>query len=257
MTGVVGDQFRIIGLLVAREMRTRFSDSRIGSAMAFIEPALQFLAIFIIFTILGRRPHFGTSVFLFLATGFIPYLLFTSISSAASRGIRIARNFRNIRLITPLHVTLAQSMFEFFTHSLIYILALYLLWFNGISDAIPIKPQAALEAIGAIVAVALGVGMINANVMALFPIWRVIYGLITRFLLFTSGVFYVPDFLPPQYRWYLSWNPVLHGIDWFRTGFYLTYPTNVLDRPYLLTWGAVTIFFGLVLERALRRRLAE
>jgi capsular polysaccharide transport system permease protein len=256
MNGVVADQFRIVGLLVARELRTRFSDSRIGSAMNFIEPALQFLVIFLIFALMGRRSHFGTSVFLFLATGFVPYMLFASISGAASRGIRMARGFRHIRIIMPLHVVVAQGMFEFFTHLLIYILAFFLLWFAGISDAIPIYPEAAFAALAAGVALAFGIGLINANVTALFPMWRIIYGLITRFLMLTSGVFYVPDFLPPQYRWYLSWNPLLHVIDWFRTGFYMTYPTNILDRSYLLAWVAVTIFFGLVLERALRRRIA-
>lgn len=47
---------------------------------------------------------------------------------------------------------------------------------------------------------------------------------------------------------------MLHGVEWFRTGFYLTYPTECLDKTYLMSWALGSIFLGLILERASRRR---
>ena len=66
---------------------------------------------------------------------------------------------------------------------------------------------------------------------------------------------FVPDALPEIARYYLSFNPVLHAIEWMRSAYYPDYGSLVLDKTYLLYWGIGAVFVGLGLERLLRGRL--
>ena len=63
--------------------------------------------------------------------------------------------------------------------------------------------------------------------------------------------------MPDWIRNILSWNPVLHGIDWFRSSFFEDYNPFWLDRTYLALAAALTLLLGLALERGLRRQLSE
>ena len=63
--------------------------------------------------------------------------------------------------------------------------------------------------------------------------------------------------MPDWARDVLSWNPLLHAIDWCRTGFFSTYQPHWLDRRYLMMVAVVAMMAGLSLERGLRRRLCE
>ena len=55
----------------------------------------------------------------------------------------------------------------------------------------------------------------------------------------------------------LAWNPLLHAIDWFRAGFFVTYQPHWLDRRYLAVAAMLSLLVGLSLERGLRARLSE
>lgn len=61
--------------------------------------------------------------------------------------------------------------------------------------------------------------------------------------------------MPDWARDILSWNPLLHAIDWFRAGFFASYEPHWLDRRYLVLSAVLAALIGLALERGLRRRL--
>jgi capsular polysaccharide transport system permease protein len=68
-----------------------------------------------------------------------------------------------------------------------------------------------------------------------------------------SGVFFIVDFVKPDVRYVLSWNPMMHAIALFRMGFYPNYPRLVFDRQYMWVCALVAVVFGLVIERLTRR----
>jgi capsular polysaccharide transport system permease protein len=47
----------------------------------------------------------------------------------------------------------------------------------------------------------------------------------------------------------MSYNPMMHAIALFRTGFYPNYPTGLLDTSYLFYSAIAALFIGIVLER--------
>lgn len=248
-------QGRVIVALMLREMRLRSVQSRMSYLLALFEPILQLAVMVAIFTFLGRRPGFGTSMVLFFATGILPFFMFTHVSGRTTGAIRSSGLVRALAPVQPLDIILARALLETATLLIIGTLLFCFIYSTGVREAMPIRPMNAIEAFAATGLLAIGVGLINGVIGAFFKLWSMIYAVASRVLLFTSGVFYVPDFMPPQIRQYIVWNPVMHALDWFRTGFYLTYPTGLLDRGYLLGFGLATLLIGLALERVYRPRL--
>jgi capsular polysaccharide transport system permease protein len=120
-------------------------------------------------------------------------------------------------------------------------------------EAIPAHLPYALGACVAIVALGFGWGMLNLVLGKKSPVWRFFFPFISRILMLFSGVFYVPDFLAPDTRYILSFNPMLHAIQLFKIGFYPQYPAILLDVQYLAYCGIFFLLLGLVVERVSRR----
>ena len=57
-------------------------------------------------------------------------------------------------------------------------------------------------------------------------------------LFMLSGVFFVPDRMPPQIIAYLAWNPVLHGVELMRYGYYPDYRSPTLECRVSVLLGA-------------------
>ncbi len=127
---------------------------------------------------------------------------------------------------------------------------LYLLFTN---EAIPEDLTKIVWACLAIVALGFGWGTLNLVLSKTGQIWNFIFPTISRALVIFTGVFFLPDFLMPDSRYVLSFNPMLHAVQLFRLGFYPQYPAIVLDVHYLAYCSIFALFFGLVLERVTRR----
>lgn len=248
-------QLRVIAALALREIQLRSVHSRLSYLLALLEPILQLTMMMSIFTIIGRQPDFGTSLLLFLGTGILPYFLFTHVSGRSTGAIRASGLVRALTLVQPVDIMLARALLETATLLVVAVLLFGFIYITGVRDAIPSRPMLAIEGFAATALLAIGIGLINGVIGTFFHLWAVIYGVASRSLIFMSGVFFVPDFMPPSIRYVLSWNPLLHGLEWFRSGFYLTYPTLTLSKPYLIGFGVGSLLIGLALERVLRSRL--
>ncbi len=97
----------------------------------------------------------------------------------------------------------------------------------------------------------IGVGLINQAISRFFPVWGRIYRILTHGSIFFSGVFVMPVLLSPFVRNIVVWNPLMHGIEWFRLGLYGQYPTFLLDRSYLAYFAPIVLLIGIVFERAM------
>ena len=110
----------------------------------------------------------------------------------------------------------------------------------------------AFYAFGASILLGFGVGLVMGVIVLAAPIWATIYALLMIVLWVTSGVLFVPDFLPEPVRSMAAYNPVLQVVEWMRSAYYEGYGEGVLDRRYVLEVAIGSIFLGLVLERATR-----
>ena len=81
------------------------------------------------------------------------------------------------------------------------------------------------------------------------------FALVQILLWITAGVVFVPDALPEIAREFLAYQPILQVVEWMRSAYFEGYGSLILDRTYAVSFGVVTIFLGLLLERAMRGHL--
>jgi capsular polysaccharide transport system permease protein len=150
--------------------------------------------------------------------------------------------------------TRARTLLEMATMTVVVVLVTTGMILLGLSR----PPHDLLETASGLLSLTLlgaGIGFINAVLQPLFATWDRMFQILTRPLYFLSGIFFVADMLPPSVRDLLAWNPVLHGVEWFRSGYFTDYSSHMLDREYILGIAFGCLFVGLAMERALRRRV--
>jgi capsular polysaccharide transport system permease protein len=128
----------------------------------------------------------------------------------------------------------------------------------GNTGAIPRNPIALAEAILLVVFFGMGLGMVNAVMQTFIPTWTAMFTLVMGPLYLLSGVWFLPQEIPPPFRGYLLLNPVMHLIMWFRSGFYpASSVATYLDRGYAVSASVGIFVLGLALQRVMRRKLLE
>lgn len=240
--------------LMLRDIRSRRGRTAESFLLSLVEPIAQLLIVYTVFYFLNRRPDFGGNLFLFLLTGVLPYFLFTHVVGRIMGAARVAQPMLQLGAVSVIDVAIAQLVVESLLVIFVGTVLLLSLWLGGVETAIPTDPLNLALAIAATVLVAFGIGLFNASVVVFFTAYRLIWTLIARSLLFFSSVFFVLEQLPPNFRDVLWWNPLLHGVIWFRKGIFADYPTYYLSPGYMLGFGLAIILLGLSLEHLVRRR---
>ncbi len=244
----------VILALMMHEIKVRFRMSIMGYFMVLAEPIFQYLTMFIAFHYLTRQPAFGLSLGVFLATGIVPYFLFMHLSSRVMGAVRSGKAFNKVQTVGFLDIALAKGLLEYLTLILFGTVVFVVLGFFG-QSAVPHLPIELINSVLVIGLMGFGVGLVNGVLTKIFKFYALVYSIFARSMLFLSGVFYVPATLPAVAREYLSYNPLLHGIEWFRLGFFESYPAVDLDRGYLGGWVLGSITLGLVMLKACEAKL--
>ena len=91
--------------------------------------------------------------------------------------------------------------------------------------------------------------------MRLVPDSGFILQIIMMPLMIISGIILPISSIPEPYRQYLLFNPLLHGIEEVRLGFWHSYHTVDTSLSYLYIWVLVLLVIGFALYRALETRL--
>jgi len=238
--------------LILRETRATFGTSHLGYLWAIITPVASIILLTVIFSFAARHPPFGTSLALFFATGIIILQLVLRLSESLMTAIEANRALLAYPPIKRTDVLIARALLI----TLTYLVIAFIIFGSFVAlgfASLPARPDHILLAFAAASLLGFGLGLINAILVNHWDSWRRIAPILTKPLFFISGVFFVPDYLPPQIIEWLQWNPVLHAIEWIRQGYYSGYHSQVLNKTYLLSAALFLVFIGLAAERLTRK----
>ena len=124
-----------------------------------------------------------------------------------------------------------------------------LTWAIGLYEGVDTRPyhiQMCALAFAVAGALAFGVGLLRVLMATFLPALHKVYSILTRAMIFISGIFFVPSFMPPHLREWLWLNPVLHNVELLRLGYYDQYPTTMMSPTYLAAWILIPTAFGMV-----------
>lgn len=249
-------QGRVISALTLRETRSRYGNTRLGFFWALFEPAAHIVVFIAIFSSLGRAIPVGDSMALFMLTGIIPWLLYNNIVSKVMAGLSANQSLLGYPQVMPMDITISRIILEFSS------LFVVMLFFLGIAvyAGITIKIDNFIEvmnATGLFVLLGTGVGLINGAIIQSTPSYSNIYSALSRPLYFMSGIFFTADFLSPDLLNLLKYNPLLHLMEWFRSGFYSSFESAFYNRSYAITFTLVVFAMGLIAERITQKRARQ
>jgi len=249
-------QIRVIGALILRETRTRFGSSRLGYIWALVEPIVHIAVLSVVYMVFMRRNPVGTSLALFFVTGVIPFFLYDKTAHRLSGAINANKALLHLALVKNVDVILARALLELATLLIVLLLLMTSLYALGQMVNVQFDPLIMAQAILLLWMLGLGIGAINAVLNTLIKSWDTVFKMLTRPLYLLSGVFFMVERVPPPFGTYLRYNPLVHGIELFRSAFFPGYGRYVIDLPYLMTWSVGALVVGFALERIFRKQLS-
>lgn len=246
-------QLQVLSALMLRDMRTRFGRTIWGNLVVVIWPTAHVLIIVATMAIRHMPAPLGESLVLFIFTGMVPMVVFIYLSRKMMEGIMTNRPLLSFPDVRFLDICLSRAMVEVLNLAVSVALTMLILVAIGV-DPIPEHPATAVWALCGAFLFSLGLGLINANVVILFPPWAVGFALIIILMYGLSGVFFVPDGMPPELYDIFLWNPMTNAIMWFRSAYYPGYGEDA-SPMYVVMSGGLLILVGLIWEKILTRRV--
>lgn len=247
-------QLRVLTALTLREIQSQNSSLDYGYAWALIDVCISLGAITVLKVFIKVLSPAGMPPVLFLVSGILPWLTFSTTANSVETAVTRSRRLLLMPDITPLDLILAKAL---------QILCTYGSVFLGVAVAVSYFENAGMpRSVSGVILIylyswVLGIayGMITMPLMRVFPPAGKIIGVVWRFGLLFSGVFFVITMFP-EWTWgYLDWNPMLHVEELMRTYWFSTYQTPIGNPLYLAECLAGLAILGLSLERYVRRRV--
>jgi capsular polysaccharide transport system permease protein len=244
---------QIIIALLDREWESRRREP-LESIANLLEPVILIGTLSFFWWFLGRKNSqiLGGSPVLFYATGFFAKYFFIYVSRRMPK--QMDSPGRRLPVEHRLDHIFAHMILRVIDYTILGFLVFGIVAIFITDQAIPHDMVLIWQSLVALLMLAFGWGIFNIVMTRFFWIWAHVVPAVNRGLILISGAMFVPDFMAPSVRDVLVWNPVMHAIALFRMGFYQDYPNLLLDTHYLAGCCVAAVAFGLVLERATRRR---
>jgi capsular polysaccharide transport system permease protein len=240
---------RTIIALMLREMASTYGNSPGGYFWALLQPIGMLIVLSLGFSLILRSPSLGTSFLLFYAAGFLPFNLYMEIQGKISGTLNYAKALLAYPAVTWIDAFLARLTLNIITSVVVMVIVFVGIFiYDDIYTSL--KPIALMNAIAMASAFGLGVGLINAVLEGLFPVWSNIWRIITRPLFLASGVLNLYDDMPRHAQDVLWWNPLFHITATGRAGFFPTYEPAFVSYIYVYGVSMILILLGLIFMRA-------
>ena len=260
-------QWIIIDAVATYDRDRQASGSSMGSWESLINP-LQMMLFFI-----GMRVGFGylrgsskfggggtTDIYfnliIFMMLGFSIAFLFRNVALKSLSGLKLRAPLYYSR-IKPLDILLALSLNDMRALATLSIgilgIVYYFTW-NFQLDS----PGLAISVYLLTVLMAVGFGLCVVFLGKLNKwIVKIIRRIIQRVIIFTSGIFFATYEIPAIMRPFITWNPILHGVELFRYSINNEYPIPDISLSYLILCSILTFSFSLILYRTNEFQLLE
>lgn len=246
---------RILVAIIMRDVQTRFFGTPLGFVLAIAWPVSHIFLLIAINGAMGRAAPFGDEPALFFASGLLPFMCFHYMSRFIMLGVVLNKPMLNYPIVKVGDLLFARAILEILNAGVVVIVTVIILTAMGV-DVWPPRPQDAMCAMLACILLGFGFGLVNGVIAGVFTFWITPFSLFQIVLWIASGVVMVPDELPENARYWLSFNPALIGVEWMRSAFYDGYGLGeLLDKPYMLGFAVTSIFVGLLMERTMRGRI--
>ena len=237
----------VLHALILRDIRTRFGASLWGYGVVVLWPCVHVFALITIYTFQKIAAPLGGDRALFFASGAVPVLVFQYVSREVMKSVLMNRPLTYYPQVKLFDLIFSRVLVEIVTGFLALIVVMSVLTIIGV-DPVPADPMTAVCGYAAAIMLGIGVGTINVAIIGFFPGWLIGYALFSILLYVSSGVIFLPSFLPERIYYWLKYNPALQVSEWVRSAYYPDAGLQV-DHLYVVVFGLTCVSFGLLLVK--------
>jgi capsular polysaccharide transport system permease protein len=243
--------------LFLREAVFRLSGRRAAWLWLVLEPVFH-LAIITLFYEFVRITVAGTDAGMFALTGLLAFFVTRNTAARSMEAIKANSALFAYRQVKPVDAVIVRAALEGFLGVIVALIMLSGAAIFGL-NVIPHDPLTVLVAFVGLWLGGVGLGLVLSVVGELVPEMGNLAKLLFPPLYFVSGILYPVEFVSQPYREWLFYNPILHGVEILRGGFFPHYhlvpETNLL---VLFSFALAMVFLGLALHvRYARKVLAQ
>lgn len=249
-------QKNVIYALLIRETKTRFGQDNLGYYWSILEPTIQVLIFWLLFTVLERQPTFEAEVPLFLLTGIFTWYTHRKIVAQVSKAISA-----NTGLFQFHHVKVFDTLItRFILEALIFLGAFLLLWllfsYFGFNTVIH-QPLELMCVYLLFLLFSFGWSLLLLALHSFIPESAKVTSVFYRFFFFCSCIFYGLESVPENLRPFFLMNPMVHYLELIRMYFFENYQTYGPSLPTAFVYTIVTLFLGLAILRTIQYNVLE
>jgi capsular polysaccharide transport system permease protein len=245
---------RVVRALLRREMTTRYGRSAGGYFWAVAEPVGMVCMLALVFSAVTHVPPLGGSFIAFFGVGYIGFTFYRATAETMSSSLTSNWPLLRFPNVNPYDAIIARLILQALTNiavALVVIVGAFALT----QEPVRLDHLQIVAAFGAATLLGSGVGMCNAVLFMISPLWQRVFPILNRPLFLISGVFFLVEDMPTDVQTALAFNPLVHVIGALRHAIYPVYHVrhDILLFPALVGLGLVLV--GLLLMRRNRARL--
>lgn len=241
--------FAVWKAIFLREALDRLFDMRAAWFWLLVEPVLHIAFLVFIFTVIRMRTVGNADVAVWIIVGMLAFFLFRRTAVQVTYAVDSNQPLFTYRQVKPFDPALARAVLEAFLMSIISTVILGAAALLGY-DTWPHDLALVLSAVFGLWLFGIGYGLVASVLMVLVPEMEHVLKILMLPLYLISGVIMPLAAIPQPYLDLLMLNPVAHGLELARAGFFPYYHTvQGLSMEYLYAWGISSLFLGLILYR--------
>jgi len=234
--------------LFLREVVARISTERAAWLWILFEPLAHVGFILILYSTVRVRTIGGIDTIIWIMAGMLPFFTFRRTAVQCMNAINANRALFAYRQVKPIDTVFVRAGTELFLMILVSIILFSLVALFG-HDVVPANPLGILVAFFGLWLLGLGFGLTMSIVVELVPEMERVVGVIMYPLYLLSGVMLPIASMPPEFRKWLLFNPIVQGLEEVRLSFAPFYHAlPELDLAYLFEAALILIFLGLALQ---------
>ncbi len=241
--------------LFLREAVFRLSGRRVAWLWLLAEPISHVAFITLFFEIARVRVTPGADPGMFIMTGLLGFFMTRNTALRSMEAIKANSALFAYRQVKPVDTVIVRAALEGFLGLIVALIMLSGAALAGFT-IVPYHPLEVLTAFTGLWTAGLGLGLILSVVGELLPDIANVAKLLFVPLYFVSGLMIPVEFVPHPYREWMFYNPILHGVEIMRGGFFpLYHVVPEADLSVLYGFSLITVFLGLALHVRYARKI--
>lgn len=243
----------VIRELTDRELKRKYSRSKLGIIWSILNPLLNMVVLSFIFSTMFHKSIENYPVYYLCGT--VTFNFFSGGTSAAMTALEDNKNYL-IKLKIPMRVFVISRVYTAlvnFAYSLIAFIPILLIYQIKLGVSILFLPVI----IGILLIFVLGISYMLSVACVFFGDIRHLWGIFTTLLLFMSAIFYPLESLSLTAQRVVSNNPLYLFVKCMRNVIYQNKFPSTEDVVVIAVWAVVVYVIGLQVFRNNRNRIIQ